>query len=283
MKKILENRISMYFKVKEFFANNLTALSTTAPGLPSILDTFNNKLIELQNLATIADQNNNGYATQKQHARESLQDKTLAVAGPLWAFAKMEGNEILAAKVLATKSDLNAKRDTDILFWCTRLKNFAILPANAAGILSLGVTDLMLANLATSITTFEDLIQEPADRRSEGVAASKFAIIKIMEMGAHLDILDGVVDAFRTSNPMLFDQYHADRLIDDNAAGVGTPDVTETIEAGTIESIYQIPYLDSRKFKLNNTSAETIEWGLSADATNSTNSLRTLAAPVLLM
>ena len=273
MNKLLENRISMYYKVKEFFTNNLATLATTATGLTPIVTTFNTKLTELQGLVTLADQNNSGYATQKQNNRESLRDKSLAVAGPLWSFAKMNNNEILAAKVWATKSDLDAKRDTDILFWCNRMKNLAIIPANSAGILPLGVTAAMLTSLTTSITAFEDLLQEPADRRSEGVAAGKDAETKIVEIDKQLTIIDGVMTSFRTSNSLLYNQYNADRLIDDNAAGIGTPDVVEPIEAGTIESIYNIPYVDSRKFKLNNTSSETIEWGLSDDASNPTNSL----------
>lgn len=276
MNKLIENRISMYFKVKEFFANNLATLVTTATGLTPIVNIFNSKLTELQNLVTIADQNNSGYAIQKQNNRERLRDISLAVAGPLWAFAKMNANEILASKVLATKSDLDAKRDTDILFWCNRLKNFAIIPANAAGILPLGATAAMLTSLTTAVTSFEDLLQEPADKRSEGVAAGKEAETKIKEIDNQLKIIDGVMGAFRTSNSLLFNQYNADRLIDDNAAGIGTPDVIETIEAGTVESIFNIPFVAERKFKLNNTSSESIEWGLSEDATNPTNSLRTL-------
>lgn len=80
------------------------------------------------------------------------------------------------------------------------------------------------------------------------------------------------------TQPLLYNQYRADRLIDDNAAGHSDPDVSLTIAPNSVQVIYEVQYLAARKFKLQNRGTESIEWGLSDDADTATNPLTSLAA-----
>lgn len=276
MNTILENRISMYYKVREFFSNHLGTLVATAPALTAVNTVFNTKLSELDALLIIADETTSGYATQKQNNRDVMQNLAMSISGALFAHAKSVGNEPLAAKAYITISALSQKRDTDVLYWCDRL--FDLATANAAALVPLGITGPILANYNTSISTFKNSIQDPADKRSEGKAAFIEANKKTEEINNHLQIIDGVMLAINSSHSLLYNQYKADRLIDDNTGGSSSPDVIEIVEAGATESIYAVPYSASRSFKLKNNSAEELFWGLSDDALNPTTPLRSISA-----
>ncbi len=67
-------------------------------------------------------------------------------------------------------------------------------------------------------------------------------------------------------------------MIDDNASGTGDPDVTEVIEAGGLESIFEIDYLAGRSFQLKNKGTVDLSWGLSDADNAATNPLLSIAA-----
>lgn len=281
MNSRLENRISMYYKVREFFSNHLATLSPTVPALTAHVADFNSKLLELDGLIITADETTTGYSIQKQVNRTAMRDLALSIGGALYAHAKLANNEALAGKIYTTKSTLDKKRDTDILYWCERLKTLA--DANAAALIPLGITAPMLAAYTTSITNYRNVIQDPADRRSEGAAAFIEADKQVELIDANLKITDAMMIAASLSHSQLYNQYLADRRIDDNSsgnnggAGNTPPDVVEVIEATTVESILSIPYSPSREFELKNTSNLPIEWGISNNENQPTHPLIPLA------
>ena len=277
----LENRISMYYKVREFFNNNLPTLTPTVPALTAQVNDFNTKLTALDALIITADENTGGYTLQKQSNRSTMRNLALSISGALYAHAKITNNEALASKIYTTKSTLDQKRDTDILYWCERLNNLA--SANAPALVPLGITAATLASYTTSIVNYRAVIQDPADRRSEGAAAFVAADKQVELIDSNLKITDAIMLAASMSHAQLYNQYLADRRIDDNSAsnngGGGNnnpPDVTEVIEANGTEGIFSIPYLSSRVFQLRNNSNLAIEWGLSEDENQPTHPLISL-------
>lgn len=281
MNSKLENRISMYYKVREFFSNHLATLSATVPALTAQVSDFNSKLTALDALIITADENTSGYTIQKQVNRTAMRDLALSIGGALYAHAKQSNNEALANKIYTTKSTLDKKRDTDILYWCERLKTFA--DADPLSLAPLGITFPTITAFGTSIANYRAVIQDPADRRSEGAAAFIEADKQVGVIDANLKITDAMMIASSLSHGQLYNQYLADRRIDDNAAGnnggeQNNPDVTEVIEANGTETIFTIPYVPTRKFILRNTSAIPIEWGISEDENQPSNPLIPLAA-----
>ena len=280
MNSNLENRISMYYKVREFFSNNLPTLTPSAATLALQVADFNSKLSAMDALMITANEPTGGYTSQKQVNRTAMRDQSLSIGGALYAHAKLSNNEALAGKVYTTKSTLDQKRDTDILYWYERLKTLA--DANAAALIPLGITAPMLAAYTTSITNYRNVIQDPADRRSEGAAAYLQAEKQVANIDASLRITDAIMMAISPSHSQLHLQYLADRRIDDNSAGNDgggntPPDVVEVIEANTVESIFTIAYVAERNFSLRNTSALPIEWGISTNENQPTHPLIPLA------
>ena len=272
----LENRISMYYKVIEFFSNHLTTLDPRSPALNTNVGTFSTQVGELDTLIQTADENTSGYATQKQNNRSAMQELALTISGALYAYGKINNDEPLAAKAYATKSGLNGKRDTDVLYTCERLQQLA--NDNAANIADMGIDATKLTAFDTAVAAFKDTIQDPADRRSEGKAAFQEAERKVDEIDDTLAITDALMLALSADFSQLYDQYRADRLIDDNASGVSSPDVIELIAAGTTETLFEVPYLASRSFKLKNTSQQEVLWALSSDGSTPVSEWQRLAA-----
>ncbi len=266
MNSKLENRISMYYKVAEFFSNHLTTLEATAPALTSNIANFNTQVSELDALIIIADENTSGYATRKQNNRTAMQTSGLSISGALNAAALLNNDPTLAAKAYATATSLNGKRDTDVLYFCERLKTMA--DNNAAALAPMGIDAAKIAAFEATITSFKNVIQEPADKRSEGKSAFVEADEKASKIGDTLLITDAVMLAISEEHSLLYGQYRANRLIDDNASGQSNPDIIEIIEAATTEILYEVPYLESRSFKLNNPSSESLRWALSEDGEN---------------
>lgn len=276
MQNNLENRISMYYKVREFFTNHLTTLSATASGLAAPVGTFNTQLTALEAFIMTTEVNNTGYAVQKLVARTQMRDLALNISGALYAHALLTANNTLSGKAYTTKSTLDRKRDSDILLWCEILKSLA--NAAAAPLIPLGITAAMQTDFANSILAYRDILQEPADKRSESKAALESAFAQTYIIGDTLKIIDGIMLAISSSHSMLYLQYQADRLIDDNAGGIGSPDVVEIIEAGNVENIFNIPYLAGRSFKLKNKGTVDLKWGLSTDPATPTSPLQLITA-----
>ena len=283
MNGVLENQISMCYKVVEFFSNNLSTLKVSAPALEEEVDEFNNELSALDELIITADEDTTGYALQKNYERSNMRDLGLDVAGAVYAHTQRINNYKLGRKVYTTKSTLDKKRDTDILYWCERL--LAIAQENAAAIALLGTSAAKLTAYEDSIVAFKDVLQEPADRRGEGHAAFQQADDQMVVIQKRLKTIDAVMQAIRLEHSQLFYHYKANRRIDDNATGHnggggdndGLPEVTELIEANGEESIYEIAYLPSRVFELRNLGNVPLEWGLSDNEQQATFPLKPLA------
>ena len=248
-----ENKVSMFYKIRTFFTANLSTLAALITILTDKVTAFNDKLDELAGYDMEATENNTGYAIEKDEKRTDMRTKALAVSGGLFSWAQDSGNDILAQKVYTTKSALDLMRDTNVLYFCERLFNFAT--DNAAAIIPYGVTAAKLAALNTAIGNFKIYLQQPSDQRAESAASGRAVEKAITEIDAMLLVIDGLMATIAEDEPVLFDQYRLDRMIDDNASGPGTPpDVTTSLDPGIYIAVLDIPYLASRNFKAKNDS-----------------------------
>lgn len=261
MNAIQENKISMYYKVRTFFTTNLTALAVNAPVLDDQVTNFNVALLSLGSFETIATEDITGYALQKQNNRTTMRDLAITVAGALRSLAAVNKDDALKRKATITRTDIDQTRDTDALFICDRLR--ALAAENAADLIPFGITAAKLLAFTTSVSDFREIIQVPADQRSESSAAGKMVDAEIEDIDEILLIIDGLMDAQSLDFPLLYQQYRLDRLIDDNASGTTPPDITTTVLPGEFKVVITLPYMLSRSFKAKNNSIDPIEWSLS--------------------
>lgn len=272
----LENRVSMYFKVREFFENNSDTLTATASALVAPITDFNTQVTTLATYIQQADTDNSGYTLQKKANRDALRDLAMSVAGALNAVARIDNDLLLVQKSYTTKSTLDAKRDTDMLFWCETLRNLAI--PKTAQLAGMGVTAGTLTDFSNAIAAYSSVIQDPADQRSLSAAALVEANKQTDVIDNNLKIIDAIMQAIAPQFSLLYNQYKFDRLIDDNASSHGEPDVIEVVQANSLESIFTAPYNPVQKFKLKNTGSEKVLWGLSESDAAATSPLQELNA-----
>lgn len=275
MKATIENKVSMYHKVREFFSNHLAALEATAPALGAQVAEYEAQLTRLDQLLTKAGESPQGYTAQKQTNRAAMSNLAMTVSGATYAYAKVNNDEPLAAKADLKRSYLDQMRDTDALYACERL--LALTTPLAAAIAPFGASAQHLEDFALAIDTYKTTIQEPADQRGAIKSANQEAERQLPVVDAKLDVVDAIMQAISPSHSLLYNQYRADRLIDDNASGISDPDVTQIIGANTLRAILNEPYQASRKFRLVNNGTVEILWGLSSSDTEVTHPLVKLA------
>lgn len=259
-----ENKVSMYYKVRTFFANNQATIAANVTALPAMLADFNTRLTALSEHDIEATTNISGYATQKTALRGNMRDRCLEVAGALKAFFFAEKDNVMYEKVSINKSTLDKSRDTDALFKCKSM--YIIAHANAASILPYGVSAAKLTALNDAIEGYEAFIQNPRDQRSLATAAGQKVDKDITEIDDLLVVVDGMMDSQASDFPALYTQYKLDRAIDDESAGNrSAPEIAVTIAPNTIQSIYTITFSPNRSFKVKNNGNANLHWGLSHD------------------
>ena len=134
-----ENKVSMYYKVDLFLTNHVSEIAGLVPAITSISNTFSNHLNNLQNYEQEASEDITGYAVQKQLNRTIMRDKAMMVSGGYVAYLLVNGNRTVAEKYNFTKSELDAMRDTEILYKMQTLAE-AVGPISPATLNPYGVT-----------------------------------------------------------------------------------------------------------------------------------------------
>lgn len=250
----------MYFKVQSFFTTHAGEFTGAVPALSGQLTLFNSQLAAMENVVGIASENNQGYTLQKQKNREAMRNAALEMTGALKAYALQSSNVILAGKVDFNKSGLDGMRDTEVLFTCSRLYDIAV--ENQSDLINFGITPTQILQFQKSVDAFRTSMQTPAEQRSEAKAANQQLIAEIDKTDSLLLIIDNLMETQRFSKELLYNQYRADRLIDDNASGQSDPDVEMNLMPGTTKVLYQAAYSATRRFRLVNNNAN-LRWGLS--------------------
>lgn len=260
-----ENKVSMFYKVKTFTDAHSAGFSS--PQIDTTVTNFDTALVELGEYEQEASEVITGYAAQKNQRRIDLRDLALGASGALVAFYIVTNNKPNQDKYRMTKSMLDALRDTEFLYKCQRLGE-ALTDAGAT-LAQYGYSAGQLSDYNTALNNYKLAVENPGDQRSEGKAYGIAVDDKIREIDVILELLDALMAAQNLVYPILYQQYLADRLIDDNATGGGTPpDITVTIAANSFQNVLTVSYLASRSFKAKNLSnSDALSWGLSQSPT----------------
>jgi hypothetical protein len=161
---------------------------------------------------------------------------------------------------------LDAMRDNDVCIYAQQLNIAAV--ANLANLSPFGVVAADTTALASRITEFLTLMQEPRVRIGDRGAELENLTRLFDTANDILKLkLDAVMAIFTVSNPTLYSSYLNARSIDDTGA-VTSPDYTGTMGANNTTRVAEIPYLSSRIFIIKNTGSVPLVFGLSTNPTN---------------
>lgn len=258
-----ENKVSMFFKVRIFFAENLGTLGALVAQLITYVADFNNKVDEIQQYDTEATENLVGHTVQKQDYKNTMRDLTLIVSNGVKAYSLSQGDKVTAFKYSINKSDIDSARDTNALYACERIYNYA--QTIAASLIPFGVPASKITDLQAAVNNFKSILQDPKDERAESTAAGNKVDIAIKEADEILVVIDSLMATQAIDNDFLYLHYLNTRKIDDDNGGSSPqlPDFTVELNPMVFTVGFDLPYNATQRIRVKNLGTEIVQWGLS--------------------
>ena len=225
--------LSMLRRMLNFLVK-YTAMVSGLPTFPGLQTKFETYLTEIISLTEKQEKDISGLATQKVALRGALTQKTMDACRRMVAYAKMNGDEVMAKVASYKESDLNRMADNLFLSTCSTIYTAA---DNAKTVLTeYGCTTVTQADFKTAITAFTTVIDTP----KEGYIEKKQITSRMAELfGLELDILakmDLLVDMLKDSQPAFYAEYQDTRKV--VTPGTGTLQVQGTVtDAATNQPI----------------------------------------------
>ena len=153
----------------------------------------------------------------------------------LQSYANVVNNPELLESIKYSASDLKKSRDTDVVGICNTV--LAKATANAAAIVTYGVTAAMITELQAAITAYSATLAKPMAAKSQTKTATE-NLTKLFKEADDLltKRLDLDIELFKTSKPDFYSQYKTARIVISTAGGATSVLGNVTI-AGSSEPI----------------------------------------------
>ena len=212
-----EDKISMYYVVKNTCEKYQTTWTTNAV----FAATYNLWVAKIPLIETNRDAQTletTGLTTDKTAKRAAMTDKTLFMENRLQSYANVVNNPELLESIKYSASDLKKARDTDVVGICNTV--LAKATANAAAIVTYGVTAAMITELQAAITAYSAKLAKPKAAKSQTKTATE-NLAKLFKEADDLltKRLDLDIELFKSSKPDFYSQYKTSRIIISTASG----------------------------------------------------------------
>lgn len=152
-----------------------------------------------------------GTAVKKEQLRTSLATKAFGIAIKTEAYAKINGNPVLATEIHFTESELLRTTDTKLI----DKANLIYIKANANidKLAEYGVTPEMLTELKGTISLLNAEIPSMRIERTEAKSSTAQLNMLLKENDQILEKVDLLVEVVRTSHPEFYNQYKSIRKV----------------------------------------------------------------------
>jgi hypothetical protein len=212
-----ESRFSMHLVVRDHCLAN-AAITATLPNFSIPFTLVQSNIIQLQNFRELQEADKTGYAENKNNLKVNLVKLTADIARKMVAFASFTNNPVLLNEVNYTEPILTKKADT-ILRDCCQLINTRAA-ANAAALLTYGVTAANITAQLTAITAFAAAIPQPRLGIADKKKATDQIAVLLKTIDDNLEKMDIIVEVVKVSQPMFYKEYKNTRKIVET--GIGT-------------------------------------------------------------
>ena len=235
-----EDKFSMYYVVKNTCEKYQTTWTTNAV----FAATYNLWVAKIPLIETNRDAQTletTGITTDKTAKRAAMTDKTLFMENRLQSYANVVNNPELLESIKYSVSDLKKARDTDVIGICNTV--LAKATANAAAIVTYGVTAVMITELQAAITAYSATLAKPMAAKSQTKTATE-NLAKLFKEADDLltKRLDLDIELFKTSKPEFYSQYKTSRIIISTGSGATSVLGNVTI-AGSNEPIKGVTFI----------------------------------------
>ena len=214
-----ENRFSALIKVQTFlndYAADLTDVTQIADQ-KLVLDSYIDGIVLNDGIAT---SDTTGYAIAKANARVSLTSSALRMTRATKTLAIDTDDAVLLKKTDYTKSELDAKRDTELHVVSCQIRDFVtpLMPQ----LTGYRVTPVHLTVLNTNIATYYSTLPQPGGQTDQKVVAgNNVAQLLSAAYGMLGSKMDAYLDLYLDDFPDMVEAYYLARAIDDNTGGGG--------------------------------------------------------------
>jgi hypothetical protein len=211
MIKRLTNKLVMYQAVQSHLNAN-TSVWTSVPAMVETINDFESLLAEIETYRQLTQGNNKGITMQKAAQQALAIAHTYELSSVLYALATKKKDEILAAKVDFTETDLLKKRDGNLVTTCQNIVEIATEHLNE--LIAYQVTADELMALKEEIKSFADNLTTGRVSVSERKAANEKLKALFVQVDALLKKqLDHIVVRYRTTEPNFYTIYQNSRRI----------------------------------------------------------------------
>lgn len=160
-----------------------------------------------------------GITTDKTAKRAAMVEKALFLENRLQSYANVTSNPELLESIQYSASDLKKARDTDVVGICNTI--LAKATANAAAIVTYGVTAAMITDLQAAIAAYSATLAKPKAAKSQTKTATE-NLAKLFKEADELLVkrLDLDIELFKASKPEFYSQYKTARMIVSTGGGI---------------------------------------------------------------
>lgn len=207
------NRFTMLLAVQQYLDNH-TATWSTIPILTTLKNEYDALITEIKADLQRAGDELSGVTVSKNMLKDQVATRTVRYAGGLKAYAKVNGNEELAAKADVSHSYFLRHRDADFPQAVQNLLD--LLNAEVLNLADYGITEAQLTELGTSLDDFREMIGAPREQQSAADIANREATEGVRDA---VDLLNNRMDAvmlmFEGTDPGFYRGYESARVIVD--------------------------------------------------------------------
>lgn len=272
-----ENKLSRNMRIQLLMNEHLATLSPNAPALTGYVGNLNTTMDEIMALAQVAFANLKGYVEQKADRRGLMEKQALKVSGSMKAYFVSTDDELNADRAHLTKGKLHNSREAGTVFLCENVLKMA--QEHIAAIVPFGVSAAMLTDLETYIDDYRQTLSDTKRDRKEKVIARRKFSERLKDCDKVLVIISGIMEALKDDHEMLYLRFKYGMRIGKSGGGKRKkPDFEETLSAGEVAVIADLPYEPKRSIRVRNKSKVALKWGLSESDSEFTNPAHDLKA-----
>lgn len=211
MLKRLANKLVMYQTVQSHLDRN-KSLWTSVPAMATTINDFELLLAEIETYRKLTQENKKGITQQKATQQALVIAHAYEISSVLYAMAIKKNEEILAAKVDFTETDLLKKRDNNLVATCLNIVEFAT--EHLAELNAYEVTADELIVLKEEINSFAENLTTGRVSVSERKAANEKLKVVFLQVDTLLKKqLDRIVVRYRKTEPDFYTTYQSLRHI----------------------------------------------------------------------
>ena len=216
MNRKQENITTMCEATLQFLDTN-NAIWSSIPAFATAVTDGKNGVQAIRDASDIQELGRTVATTQKQQARDDLEDKTIEMADRLAALAAKTVDVGLAQQVAMTRSTLDQLQDDDLVQTAQRVRDLA--NANLTALTPYAVTAATLTALSDAITSFAQLKTAPRSKAADRKAQTETLPQLIADVRSIFrNQIDKLMTPFKRTEPEFYAGYFAARVIVDRAA-----------------------------------------------------------------